>query len=85
MKKKGVFESAYHFSEREDMTVNLGVGPGGPGPPFSGLLNISALHVQYRIQTFAKFKRPKCTITLGWQEVKSRQYKTALSVSIRLS
>jgi len=36
-------------------------GPRGPRPPFSGLLNISALHVQYGIQAFAKFKRPKCT------------------------
>ena len=26
-----------------------------------GLLNISALHVQYGIQAFAKFKRPECT------------------------
>ena len=30
----------------------------GPRPPFFGLLNISALHVQYGIQAFAKFKRP---------------------------
>ena len=29
-----------------------------PPPPFCGLLNISALHVQYGIQAFAKFKRP---------------------------
>ena len=26
-----------------------------------GLLNISALHVQYGIRAFAKFKRPECT------------------------
>ena len=26
-----------------------------------GLLNISALHVQYGIQAFAKFKHPECT------------------------
>ena len=26
-----------------------------------GLLNISALHIQYGIQAFAKFKRPECT------------------------
>ena len=26
-----------------------------------GLLNISALHVQYGIQAFVKFKRPECT------------------------
>ena len=26
-----------------------------------GLLNISALHVQYGIQALAKFKRPECT------------------------
>ena len=30
----------------------------GPRPPFFGLLNISALHVQYGIRAFAKFKRP---------------------------
>ena len=34
---------------------------GGPGPPFCGILNISALHFQYEIQAFAKFKRPECT------------------------
>ena len=33
------------------------VGLKGPRPPFFGLLNISALHVQYGIQVFAKFKR----------------------------
>ena len=33
----------------------------GPRPPFFGLLNISALHVQYGIQAFAKFKRPEWT------------------------
>ena len=38
----------------------MGVGLGGPAP-FCGLLNISALHVQYGIQAFAKFKRPECT------------------------
>ena len=41
--------------------ADLGVGPGAPGPPFCGLLNISALHVQYGIQAFAKFKRLECT------------------------
>ena len=30
----------------------------GPRPPFFGLLNISALHVQYGIEEFGKFKRP---------------------------
>ena len=30
----------------------------GPRPPFIGLLNISALHVQYGIEAFGKFKRP---------------------------
>ena len=38
-------------------------GPGLPGRPgifFS--LNISALHVNYGIQAFAKFRRPKCTL-----------------------
>ena len=34
--------------------ADLGVGP-------SGLLNISALHVQYGIQAFGNFKRPECT------------------------
>ena len=34
MKKTSVFETAYYFSEKEDMTMDLGVGPGGPGPPF---------------------------------------------------
>ena len=36
-------------------------GPRGPRSPLCGLLNISALHVQYGIQGFAKFKRPGCT------------------------
>ena len=36
-------------------------GPGGPGHPFCGLLNISASHVQCGIQSFAKFKRLECT------------------------
>ena len=30
----------------------------GPRAPFFGLLNISALHVQYGIEAFGKFKRP---------------------------
>ena len=41
--------------------ADLGVSRGGPGSPFCGLLNISALHFQYEIQAFAKFKRPECT------------------------
>ena len=36
-------------------------GPRRSRPPFCGLLNISALHVQYGIQAFAKFKRLECT------------------------
>ena len=32
-----------------------------PPASFCGLWNISALHVQYGIQTFAKFKSPECT------------------------
>ena len=43
--------------------ADLGVGPGGSGSPFCVLLNISALHVQYGIEAFAKFKRPECTKT----------------------
>ena len=35
--------------------------PRPPPPPFCGLLNISALHVQCGIQAFDKFKHPKCT------------------------
>ena len=34
--------------------VDLGVGPGGPGPSFVVLLNISALHVQYGFQAFCE-------------------------------
>ena len=42
--------------------ADFGVGPEPPPPPpFCGLSNISALHLQYGIQTFAKFKRPECT------------------------
>ena len=37
------------------------MGPRDFGTPFCGLLNIPALHVQYRIQALAKFKRPECT------------------------
>ena len=37
------------------------LSPGGPGPRFCGFLNISALHVQYGFQAFARFKRPECT------------------------
>ena len=35
--------------------------PPPPPPPFCGLLNISALHFQYGIHVFAKFKRSECT------------------------
>ena len=50
------------FHLRDSLSrADLGVGRGGPGPPFCGLLNISALHFQYEIQAFAKFKRPECT------------------------
>ena len=35
--------------------------PARPPPPFCGLLNISALHFQYGIHVFAKFKRSECT------------------------
>ena len=38
-----------------------------------GLLNISALHVQYRIQAFAKFKRPECT-RLQLRELQSQKF-----------
>ena len=37
-----------------------------------GLLNISALHVQYGIQAFAKFKRPECT-RLHLRELQSQK------------
>ena len=46
----------------------------GPHPsPFCGLLNISALHVQYGIQVFAKFKRPECT-RLHLRELQSQNF-----------
>ena len=38
-----------------------------------GLLNISALHVQYGIHTFAKFKRPECT-RLQLRELQSQKF-----------
>ena len=38
-----------------------------------GLLNISALHVQYGIQAFAKFKRPECT-RLQLRELQSQKF-----------
>ena len=52
---------------RDVHVADLGVGPRGsrrppaPPPPFCGLLNISALHFQYGIHVFAKFKRSECT------------------------
>ena len=45
--------------------ADLGVGPGGAPPPFCGLSIISALHVQYRIQAFAK---------LHLRELQSRKF-----------
>ena len=49
-----------HLQTKEAMArANLGVDTGDPSPLFCGLLNISELHVQYGIQTFAKFKRPE--------------------------
>ena len=43
----------------------FGGRPRWPRPPLSSgnffFLNISALHVNYGIQAFAKFRRPKCT------------------------
>ena len=43
-----------------------------------GLLNISALHVQYgNIQAFAKFKRPECT-RLHLRELQSQKFSHAL-------
>ena len=44
--------------------ADLGVGPGGSAPP-CGLSNISALHVQYGIQAFAK---------LHLRELQSRKF-----------
>ena len=38
-----------------------------------GLLNISALHVQYGIQAFAKFKCPECT-RLHLRELQSQKF-----------
>ena len=38
-----------------------------------GLLNISALHVQFGIQAFAKFKRPECT-RLQLRELQSQKF-----------
>ena len=50
------------FHLRDSLSrTDLGVGRGDPGPPFCGLLNILALHVQYGFQAFAKFKRRECT------------------------
>ena len=49
----------FHFRPRDGAPENR--GSRGPVPPFFGLLNISALHVQYGIQAFAKFKRPEWT------------------------
>ena len=50
------------FHLRDSLSrADLGMGRGGPGPPFCGLLNILALHIQYGIQAFAKFKRPEFT------------------------
>ena len=49
------------FSRRKIVNFNKGGFRGEPAPfppPFCGLLNISALHVHYGIQAFAKFKRP---------------------------
>ena len=53
--------------------ADLGVGPGGPGHPFCGLLNISASHVQCGIQSFAKFKRLECT-RLHLRELQPQKY-----------
>ena len=49
-------KSRYDDGQWEISREDLGV----PRPP-CGLLYISALHVQYGIQAFAKFKRPECT------------------------
>ena len=49
------------------------MGRGGPGPPFCGLLNILALHVQYGIQAFAKFKRPEFT-RLHLRELQTKKF-----------
>ena len=38
-----------------------------------GLLNISALHVKYENQAFAKFKRPECT-RLHLRELQSKKF-----------
>ena len=48
-------KSRYDDGQWEISREDLGV----PRPP-CGLLYISALHVQYGIQAFAKFKRPEC-------------------------
>ena len=58
--------------------ADLGVGPGGPGPPFCGLLNFSALHVQYGIQAFAKCKHPEC-IRLHPRELQSQKFPVGAS------
>ena len=52
-------KSRYDDGQWEISMEDLGVPP-PPRPP-CGLLYISALHVQYGIQAFAKFKRPECT------------------------
>ena len=49
------------------------LSPGGPGPRFCGFLNISALHVQYGFQAFARFKRPECT-RLHLRELQSQTF-----------
>ena len=58
---------------RNRARADLGVGQAGPEPPFCGLLNISALRVQYGIQAFPRFKRPECTrLNLG--ELQSQKF-----------
>ena len=62
------------FHLRDSLSrADFWVGRGGPGPPFCGLLNILALHVQYGIQAFAKFKRPEFT-RLHVKELQSKKF-----------
>ena len=57
------------------------------GDPFCGLLNISALHVQYEIQAFAKFKRPENSRMQNqnhWKRLRIAEYIVSQSLTVRI-
>ena len=64
--------SDHEIAPQRTVSFKFRGGLKGPRPPFFGLLNISALHVQYGIQAFAKFKRPECT-RLHLRELQSQK------------